>query len=90
MSKPGIDLESQPEPILNSSTTSSHFIVNYQRRLNSGFSIGASWSDSLTNPIWRKDNMIETATEHAGDVQTMAVAIPLDGLRKFVRIRAGK
>lgn len=77
-------------PSLNTTMTSTHFIVNYQRRLNSGYSIGASWSESLSSLSWRKDNMLEAPVGQVGDVETMAVAVPRDGPLKFVRIGASK
>lgn len=80
----------QDSPTLNSATSSTHFIVDYQRRLNSGYAIGASWSNSLSSPIWRKDNMVEAPVGQTGDVETMAVAVPRDGPLKFVRIGASK
>lgn len=80
----------QDAPTLGTATNSTHFIVNYQRRLNSGYTIGASWSDSLSSPKWRKDNMFETPVGLVGDVQTMTVAVPLDSPHKFVRIGASK
>jgi hypothetical protein len=77
-------------PFLETSRDATHFMIRYQRRLNSGFTVGASWADSLADPFWRKDNMVEIPAGQAGDIQTMSVALPIDGPRKFVRIGAGK
>ncbi|MEX1049745.1 MAG: M60 family peptidase N-terminal accessory domain-containing protein [Akkermansiaceae bacterium] len=78
----------QDSPALSTFTNPTHFIVQYQRRLNSGYEIEASWSESLTSPGWRKDSMVEVPVGQTGDVETIAVSVPFDSPVKFVRVGA--
>ena len=63
-----------------------NFVVSYDRRMNSGFTTETSWSWSLTTPDWRTDNMTVIPVGISGDVETIAVFVPLDGMHKYIRL----
>ncbi|MDF7824757.1 M60 family peptidase N-terminal accessory domain-containing protein [Pontiellaceae bacterium B12227] len=65
-----------------------NLIVVYERRIDSGLTVRAGWAESPTSTVWRLngDGLTEVSIGTSGDVQTMAVLVPLDEDRKFIRL----
>ena len=74
-------------PNLNPSTDEVYLSIQYNQRINSGYSMGSSWSTSLINPDWRTDEMIVIPGGHTGDVESITVRVPLDTTNKFIRLQ---
>lgn len=76
------------EPAADTGCSNSNFRVIYNRRLDTGVSVYASWATSLTSTVWRLhgDGLTEETIKTLGDVETRAAQIPLDGEQKFIRI----
>ncbi|WP_168433076.1 LamG-like jellyroll fold domain-containing protein [Pontiella sulfatireligans] len=77
-------------PAMTPTISDPYFIASYKQRLNGFYTVGASWSCSLTDPDWRTDDMITSKIGESGDVETWAVLLSLEGTNKFVRIEVSE
>lgn len=73
-------------PAMNPAVSGETFNVSFERRKDSGFTVGTSWSWSLTDADWRTDGLEEGVVGESGDVETITASVPLDGTNKFIRI----
>ncbi|MDF7824762.1 hypothetical protein P4B35_12125 [Pontiellaceae bacterium B12227] len=75
-------------PPLNISISEPNFILTYDRRSDSGLIVRAGWALSPTSTVWRLngDGLTEVVIGSGGDVETVAVLIPLDEKQKFIRL----
>ncbi|MDF7824787.1 LamG domain-containing protein [Pontiellaceae bacterium B12227] len=73
-------------PAMNPTINEPYFIVSYDLRTNSLYGVGVSWSDTLSDPDWRTDDVTLTKIGQVDDVETWAALLSLDETNKFVRV----
>ncbi len=83
-----LDPLTDDKPVMELSTNNSNFVAVYQRRIDTGVSVYASWASALGYAEWQLggDGMIEEVVDINGDIETVLVMISMDEDEKFIRI----